>query len=682
MRSAAVGKNLTIGLALALLVLLVFQDVRHHEFVNYDDEVYVTENSSVRRGLTLESISWAFGSRVSRHWHPLTWLSHMLDVELYGLNAAGHHLTNLLLHTVNTVLLFIVLARMTGSVWGGAFVAALFALHPLHVEPVAWISDRKDLLAGFFWILTMGLYFLWTKHRSPVRYAALLAAFACGLMSKAVLVSLPVVLLLLDYWPLGRLSFAVSAQGGGLRALADRMGSALRALGPRVREKVPLLVLSGVSAIVAIFVMEQPMPPGRGGQDPTGLLSLDAPFHYVAYLGKMVWPGGLAVRYPRVEGTDWGPALLLLLALGALTLWALRTGRRYPWFPVGWLWFLVTLLPTLGLFRAGPHRIADRYTYLPSVGLFIVVTWGIPRLLSRWRHHRAALLLAGCTVLALLGWRSSVEVGHWQNSVSLLKHSLEVNPRSARVHSNLGTAYLGRGDLQKALAHYREALRMEPRNPLYLYNLGYVFVRQQEWDRALKALGHALKIRPRFPEALNGRGLCRVALGFPREGVSDFLKALELKPDYSEARQNLGRAFLLMGRPRRAVEELQRALALDPKNPAILVALGRAQVVSGLVDAAVSSYEKAHRLLPVDSRVCNELASLYARKGRLDDAVRMRKRALALDPEDGAAHYRLAVEQYFRGEYEEAVRHCDRAVSLNYRGVEPEFMKRLERFRK
>gem|GEM_PF-2301797 len=239
MRSAAVGKDLTIGLALALLVLLVFQDVRHHEFVNYDDEVYVTENSFVRQGLTLESISWAFGSRVSRHWHPLTWLSHMLDVEFYGLNAAGHHLTNLLLHTVNTVLLFIVVARMTGSVWGGAFVAALFALHPLHVEPVAWISDRKDLLADFFWILTTGLYFLWTKHRSPVRYAALLAAFACGLMSKAVLVSLPVVLLLLDYWPLGRLSFAVSAQGGGLRALADRMGSALRALGPRVTLKKP-----------------------------------------------------------------------------------------------------------------------------------------------------------------------------------------------------------------------------------------------------------------------------------------------------------------------------------------------------------------------------------------------------------------------------------------------------------
>ena len=438
-----------ISLFLILTIVAVFWPVKNFRFINLDDEEYVTENPQVLNGLSLNGVIWAFTTKHSSNWHPLTWLSHMLDTELYGLNPRGHHLTNLLFHLANTLLLFWVLKRMTGMLWESGLVAALFALHPLHVESVAWVAERKDVLSTFFWMLTMGAYVHYVHQASPRRYLLVFFSFALGLLSKPMIVTLPLVLLLLDYWPLGRLHWRLEEQRSQGKTAISR---AFRL----VWEKVPLLFLVAVSCSLTIWAQRRTVASLEGL--PLEIRTANALISYVKYIGKMVWPCRLAVQYPYPEKFPlWQVAGAGLFLIGVSFL-VVREARRRPYLVVGWLWYLGTLVPVIGLIQVGSQAMADRYTYVPLIGLFIMTAWGIPNLLSQWRHRRIVLLVSSGLVIALLTILTRIQLQYWSDSTTLYKHTLNSTANNYQVHYNLGLALAKEGKNEEAIVHYKEAL--------------------------------------------------------------------------------------------------------------------------------------------------------------------------------------------------------------------------------
>jgi hypothetical protein len=484
--------RLLLALALAVATLGTFAHVCANDFVNYDDDVYVTSNLSVLGGLTPEGTAWAFTSTRSNHWHPLTWLSLQLDAELYGEAPWGYHLTNLLLHTANVLLLFLVWSAMTNAVWRSAAVAAFFALHPLHVESVAWVTERKDVLSTLFWLLTMAAYVRYARKPGVRRYLAILAAFALGLMAKSMLVTLPGVLLLLDYWPLRRFSFAPPAPASPEEPAPFVPGSVLRLVG----EKVPLFLLALGSAVASLTARHL-----GGGLRSGQYLDLGDRVGYVvlalvSYLGKTFYPASLAVFYPlRREGILIGEATLAAALLVLLSLLALGLARRKPWVTVGWFWYLGTLLPVSGLVQVGSYALADRYTYIPLIGIFVLLVWGLADLVPvRW-HQR---VLAPLTVVLLLVCMTMTwqQVRVWRNSVSLWEHTLAITSDNFLAQTNLGTALLGQGRREEAREHLAEAARLRPDLALAHLNLGRVELAEGRVEEAIAAFQRAVDLEP------------------------------------------------------------------------------------------------------------------------------------------------------------------------------------------
>ena len=463
------GRHLPLytGLLLALLTLAAFLPVLANDFVRFDDPLYVTANRHVREGLTGAGLLWAFTANVASNWHPLTLLSHMVDCELFGLNPLGHHLTSLLLHTVSVVLLFEALRRMTGSVGKSAAVAALFAIHPTHVESVAWIAERKDVLSGLFWMLTMIAWERYVRQPSRRRYAVVALCLALGLLSKPMLVTLPFVLLLLDIWPLKR-------------------------KGDLLKEKLPLFALSAASVVVTVVAQSGPI--ASLGELPLRLRLANAVLSYVAYLGKTLVPRNLAVFYPMPTDFPAWKVMGAALLLASLTALAVLAVRRAPYVTVGWLWYLGTLVPVIGLVQVGGQSMADRYTYLPSIGLFLIVAWGLPELLGK----RTAAVLALAVVIALaVGTR--LQLRHWTDSEALFRHAVAVTDRNFLAHLNLAQILAGRGEHGPAMEHFRTALAIRPGMWQTRASLGNHLRR---WGRPAEALPHletAVRLRPRNP---------------------------------------------------------------------------------------------------------------------------------------------------------------------------------------
>ena len=447
-----------LGLSLALLTLATYLPVLAHGFIRFDDPLYVTRNPHVQAGLSWEGIAWAFSANVASNWHPLTLLSHMLDCELFGMDPLGHHLTSLLLHTASVVLLFEALRRMTGCAWRSAVVAALFAVHPTHVESVAWIAERKDVLSGFFWMLTLLAWVCYVRQPSPKRYAAVVLALAAGLLSKPMVVTLPFVLLLLDVWPLRRKI--------------------------RVKEKLPLFALAAASCVATVIAQSGAI--GLASRFPLRLRLANAVLSYVSYLGKTVLPTRLAVFYPMPgEFPDWKVAGAVLL-LAVLTVLAWKAGR---YFTVGWLWFLGTLVPVIGIVQVGGQGMADRYTYLPTIGLFLIAAWGLPRR-ARWIVPGVVLALAIDTRLQLR---------HWEDSESLFQHAAAVTERNFIAHLNLAQIYAERGERGPALEHFRTTLEIRPGMWQAQASLGNTLRRWGRPDKALPHLRNAVRLRPHDP---------------------------------------------------------------------------------------------------------------------------------------------------------------------------------------
>jgi tetratricopeptide (TPR) repeat protein len=606
--------------ALVVVTLAAFRGVLSGGFLNYDDNLYVTENAHVRQGLDGGSLAWAFTTTECANWHPLTWLSHMLDVRLFGLDAGKHHLTSLLLHAANAVALFLLLVRMTGALWRSALAACLFAVHPLHVESVAWIAERKDVLSTLFWLLTLAAWLSYLESKTFVRYVLVLGLYALALMAKPMPVTLPFTLLLLDTWPLGRLTLPLRGSYGALAGL--------------LREKAPLFAMAAASCI-ATFVAQRSGGAVKSLQDFTFAERLgNAVVAYVSYLGKAVWPTALAIFYPHrhVGLLTWAVAGSALLLVGATAL-ALRVAARAPYLTVGWLWYAGTLVPVIGLLQVGGQAMAERYTYVPFIGVFIAVAWGLGDLArgSRLARH----VVAGATVAALLPLCAvtRAQVGYWADGAALYEHALAVTSDNWLVHNNLGLVLFKRGKTNEAIAHYTEALRIWPDYAEAHYNLGIALGKAGRRSEAIEHYEQALRLRPDLVEVHYNLGNALLEVGRFAEAINHYDQALRLDPDDGEAHNNLGNALARQGRIPEAIEHYDQALRLDPDSASVHNNLGAALVRQGRLEEAIGHYRQAVRLSPDFAEAHNDLGVALARENRFPEAVEHFQEALRIKPD-------------------------------------------------
>lgn len=617
-----------LGLALVLLTLIVYRPALSFGFVNFDDGLYVTSNEMVQKGLTWKGFLWAWQANVASNWHPLTMLSHMLDCELFDLNGRGHHLTSLLLHLANVWLLFEVLRRMTGAVGPSAFVAALFGIHPTHVESVAWIAERKDVLSGLFFLLTLGAYQRWVRIRTPRRYLAVFLLFACGLLSKPMLVTLPCVLLLLDVWPLGRLRPAET------RSVRDL----LVGLRPLLIEKIPLFALSAASSAVTVYAQQGSLATLNAVS--TGRRVGNALVSYAVYLGKTFWPEKLAAFYPLPPAIPLWKTLAagaLLAAVTALVIWALR---RAPYLAVGWFWFLGMMVPVIGLVQVGRQSMADRYTYLPSIGLFVMIAWGAAQLLAGGRVRRAALVGASLAAILALSVAAHAQVGTWKDSLTLFRHALTVTEDNYLAHLNVAVALSQQGDEEGALHHFREVLRIQPHLADAHAALGAAYRRWGRPAEALPPLRRAVQIKPDRSRFRHTLAITLGDLGRTDEAVVHLRKAVELSPRFADAHYGLGALLHGQGRTDEALHHYQAALEADPDLPGLYAPTATLLARRGNLTEAARFYEEAVRRQPTPTVHFN-LGLTLERMGRMAEARQHYERALELDPQLEPARQRL-----------------------------------------
>ena len=558
-----------ICLALAILTVITFWALKDCGFINLDDDKYVYGNAHVQSGLNWNSIEQAFSFSSDiilpgkiGHWHPLTWLSLMLDYQIFGLNPSGYHLINLLFHVMNTILLFLIFRRMTKTLWPSAFVAALFAIHPLHVESVALIAERKDVLSTFFWMLTMGAYSYYVEHPGLRRYSLVFLLFVLGLMAKSMLVTLPFVLLLLDFWPLQRFVETKPADPEYKWSL----------IYPLLWEKVPLFVLAILSSIVTYIAAQ------KGGfmQSleilPMSIRIGNVFISYIAYIGKMIWPRNLAVYYPYPELlVPWQVlgSVLLLIAITVVVIW--RT-RKFPYLAAGWLWYIGTLVPVIGIVQAGVQTVADKYTYIPLIGLFIMVAWGVPDLLKKWNYRKEILLTSSALSILCLSIITWTQVGYWQNNITLYDHALKVTDDNWLIHNARGVAYSGLGNYRQAIEDFSKAIEIKPGYPEAYFNRGVVYKGLGNYKLAIEDYSRAIEIKPRYADAYNNRGNAYSALGNYMQAIEDYSRAIEIKPGHVAAYNNRGSAYLNQGdnisgcRDARKACELRNCKLLEVAN--------------------------------------------------------------------------------------------------------------------
>jgi len=587
------ARSSALCLLLAATTFALYFSVTQFDFVNYDDPKYVTENPQVRSGLTWAGVAWAFTTLHASNWHPLTWLSHMLDVQVSSLNPSGHHLTNLVLHIANSCLLFLLLRRMTRADWSSAFVAALFAWHPLHVESVAWISERKDVLSGLFFMLTLWAYSKYTEpaadrssalaSRPPPRgsrwYLLSLFFFACGLMSKPMLVTLPFVLLLLDWWPLSRLQPATFWR--------------------RLREKLPFMTLALASCAVTFWAQRSGGAVAPLDAIPLAYRILNAMAAYQGYLEKMLWPAKLAVLYLHPHEPPLWQGLVAAIVLVALSLGALRLRRSQPYLLFGWLWYLGMLVPVIGIVQVGEQSMADRYTYLPLIGPFIALAWSAEKLTRRWHHRERLLGFGALGALALLLALTTHQLKPWNDGETLFAHCVQVTTGNYIAHNNLGNALLKKGKFKAAQDHFREALHLNPYYTDGMRNLGVVLTQQGQTDEALELLREGTRRSSDAPEVYSKLALALSLGGNPKGAIAYYRESLRLRPDQVEPCNNL--AWILATHPdpelrdgAEAVRLAERACGLTRYQTTVpLGTLAAAYAESGRFEAAAAAAEKA-----------------------------------------------------------------------------------------
>jgi protein O-mannosyl-transferase len=561
--------DLYISVALFAVVVAVYGQVWSHDFVSYDDPVYVTANPHVRGGLAWDGLRWALTSGHGANWFPITWISHMLDCQLFGLNAGWHHFTNVWIHALSTVCLFLLLSRGTGARWRSAVVACIFALHPLHVESVAWIAERKDVLSGLFWMLTLFAYFAYVTKPGRMRYALVLVVFCLGLMSKPMLVTLPVVLLLLDRWPLNRKFL--------------------------ILEKLPFFAASLAASIITLVVHQKGGAVASVQLVPFGPRVENALISYVAYVLKTFWPTHLAVFYPFSLRGLLVPAALAAILLIALTWLAIHWLPTRPYLAVGWGWYLVTLLPVIGLIQTGEQSRADRYTYIPMIGLSIALVWGIADALQPWPRLRAALAVATCAICVFL---TSLQIRYWRDSISLYQHAIEVVPDSYEARFNLAAVLEARGDTPGAIAQLQETVRIRPAYVPARAELGQLLAAQGQIEDGIRELQTAVRMRPEDADAHFRLGSVYAAAGRVADAADEFSQTIRLQPSNSDAHYNRAIALAEEDKLQEAEDEFRETVRLRPDDPEAHFNLGIALAELGQLDKASAEFSEALRLKP------------------------------------------------------------------------------------
>lgn len=636
-----------ICIVLALLVWISFGQTIHFGFVNFDDDVYVYRNPHVTGGLTRSDASWAFTHVHSSNWHPLTWLSHMLDAQVYGLNAGGHHATNVLLHAATVILLFLLLRRLTGFMWRSAFVAAVFAIHPLRTESVAWIAERKDILSGLFFVLTLAAYIRYARRAwSFGRSAVVVLMLSCALMAKPVAVTIPFVLLLLDYWPLKRWT---TAKG---HAIPWRV----------VLEKIPLVALSAALCVVTIFAQEEAVSP-----IPLITRVDNAAVSCIVYLRQMIYPSGLVVFYPFPENglPLWKivGAFTLLLAISALVV---ATRRRQPWLLFGWLWYLGTLVPMIGILQVGAQAHADRYTYLPQIGLCLGLVWVVAEAGIRWRRIANLSLNGACvTILIVLVVCTRNQVSYWRNSHTLWARALAFTSRNVIAENNLGNALLDEGNLDGAIVHLQNARQIKPDDPKAAFNLGNALIQKGRLNDGIENLTQALQFKPDYAEAHINLASAFLKVDRVDDAINHYQKALQIEPNQATAWNDLGYALLQKGKVDEATSCIHKATHLDRNEPDAWNNLGNAMIQEGNADDAITDYHTALQLKPDYPEANYNLGTALIQKGRMDDAISHFQLALQFKPDYASAAYNIGIARLHQGRVGEAVEYFQKAIQIN-----------------
>jgi len=650
-----------IAVMLGLLTIALYWPATSNDFVSLDDNLYVQSNTQVQHGLTLENLKWAFTHTVSGNWHPVTMLSHMLDCQLYGLKPWGHHLTSLLLHAADSVLLLLLLQSLTGAVWRSLFVAALFAVHPLHVESVAWVAERKDVLSTFFGFLALLFYARYVRATTPASMESELGqpgvsfhrsrdywlacfCFAFGLLSKPMLVTWPFVLLLLDYWPLDRF------QPGRLQ--------------PLVLEKIPFFCLTLATCAATFFVQKL-----EGAVQPLDILPLatrleNAVIAYCRYGLKIVWPEDLAAYYPYPRYWPLLWVLLAVIALAGCTLLLWSGRRRHPYALMGWLWFIGTLVPVIGVVQVGAQSLADRYTYIPSVGMFILICWRTYALTRRWPHQALTLSVTGAAVIILFAGATRRQIGYWKDSATLYRHTIAVTTDNLLAHYNLAGVYVEQGQTNAAIAEYQEVLNINSNLVTPHMNLGNLLAMKGLTDQALGELQKAVQLEPANYNARYCYGGLLLKSGQTDVGVSQFKEAVHFKTNDPASNQAIANLLAKSGQITAAIDQLQSAIQMTPSNPEIHYQLGNLLLDCGEYDDAIAQFRETIRLKPDSFEAHNNLASLLLKKGLMDQAIGELQESIRLKPGDADIHYSLGALYLKQGRADDAAAEFQTVVRL------------------
>lgn len=582
--------DVLICLFLVMATLIAYWQVRNHNFLSFDDYLYVLHNQYVNKGLSLESISWAFSFTDIAYWHPLTWLSHMLDCQLYGLNPSMHHTTSLIIHIINCLLLFLLFKGMTGAVWKSAFIAALFALHPINVESVAWVAERKNVLSTLFWILTLLTYHYYSLQPGFYRYLLIFFCFLMGLLSKPMLVTLPFVLLLFDYWPLERLLYSSTTNKNRYQKVSSLY---------LILEKLPFFLLAGVSIYISSLSAQHHGIIVSAESVSMKLRVANALVSYVKYIGKMIWPKNLAVFYPFPDTLPIWQILGAVLFLICISILVFRALRTKPYLAVGWLWYIGTLVPAIGLIQAGLWpAIANRFAYVPLIGLFIIIAWGVPDLVARWRYKKIVLAATATVLLLIFTAASRSQNRYWANDIALFKHSLDVTNDNDVAHQKLGEALAAQGKTDEAVRHYYEALRIKPDLVAAHLNLGVALREEGKINEAVEHFSMALRAEPDCAEAYYELGVTLEKQGNFDAAVKHYSEALRIKPEFVKGHNNLGIVLSHQKKDKEAIYHFEEALRIDSGYADAYYNLGIIYANQKNIEKAILHYKKALRFNP------------------------------------------------------------------------------------
>ncbi|RJP75752.1 MAG: tetratricopeptide repeat protein [Desulfobacteraceae bacterium] len=550
---------LPVFLLLTFLIFSIYYQTITYDFISYDDEMYITSNPHVLSGLNMKNMAWAFTTSWASNWHPVTWISHMADVQVFGMNSGAHHFVNMMFHIMNSLLIFFLFRKMTSDYWQSCFIAVLFAVHPLHVESVAWVSERKDVLSTFWGLLTLWNYIRYVDHPGVYRYGLMVLFFSLGLMAKPMLVTLPFVFILLDYWPLKRFYTTSSLEKGEEKKILIIM--------PFFRlwlEKFPLMIIAAGSCMITIWAQQQGGAVGTAEVFPVWDRVVNALTAYIFYIEKMVWPFGLAVIYPYPSSFPVYEFVRVGFLFAVISILAFSAVKRFPYIIVGWLWYIGTLVPVIGLIQVGSQSMADRYTYIPLIGLFIIISWGIPDLTARWIHKKKIITASALIICVCMAASAHTQTRYWKNSIRLFQHALEVTSGNWIAYNNIGYALSIQGLADQAIGYFQEALRINP-----------------EYHDARFNLGVALVSRKRFPEAIH-----------------QFYKVLKNRPDDKDVHLHLGRIFSLYNQFDKAVKHFTRASELDPDNAGVYNNIGVLYAKKGNFKKAIYFFQKAMIIQP------------------------------------------------------------------------------------